>query len=345
MAIEVLVMKIQRKNYYRLGDAINSTSVGVIDQLMAAAVGLGPGMLIYGVAASVSPFKFDAHATSTWILSLLIGDFIFYWWHRSCHRINFMWAGHVIHHQSEDYNLSTALRQSWATQVTAAFYFLPIALIGIPFEVYLGSLSLNLLYQFWIHTQVIGKLGPLEWVLNTPSHHRVHHGVNPEYLDKNYAGILIIWDRIFGTFEKEQAPVVYGTVKPIQTWNPVRNNLDYWIELVQRSRAERGGFLARAWHWFAPPEWSAAEPKPEMILKNYRPAGYKKFDVTLTRGQMIYASTVFLLLLSASALFLNFQDKFSVAARVGFLIFIILGLVHVSLVGRLKHYLKVQEQF
>jgi alkylglycerol monooxygenase len=191
----------------------------------------------------------------TWVFALILGDFIYYWWHRASHRINFMWAGHVIHHQSEEYNLSTALRQSWITQVTAAIFFLPMAVIGIPFEVYFGAVSLNLLYQFWIHTRVIKKMGPFEWVFNTPSHHRVHHGVNPEYLDKNYAGILIIWDRMFGTFIEEEAEVIYGTVKPIQTWNPIRNNLEYWMELGRRSVAEKRGFVARIKHWFAPPEW------------------------------------------------------------------------------------------
>jgi len=149
-------------------------------------------------------------------------DLIYYWNHRFMHEWRFMWAIHVVHHSSERYNLSTALRQTW-TDVAGTFvpYGL-LSLLGIRPALIGQARGINLLYQFWIHTEMINRLGPLERVLNTPSHHRVHHGSNPQYLDRNYGSILIVWDRLFGSFEPEVEPVVYGLTKNIKTFNPVR---------------------------------------------------------------------------------------------------------------------------
>ena len=153
-----------------------------------------------------------------WAVALVGWDLLYYAEHRISHEVRFFWASHVNHHSSESYNLSTALRQPWT-----AFHLLvmgaPLALVGVRPDLIVMSAALNLIYQFWIHTEAVGRLGPLEWVLNTPSHHRVHHGSNPEYLDRNYGGVLIVWDRLFGTFEPERAPVVYGLTKNIHSYN------------------------------------------------------------------------------------------------------------------------------
>ncbi len=161
------------------------------------------------------------------VLGLVGVDLCYYWWHRASHGTNLMWAAHVVHHQSEDYNLAVALRQAWFTGLTSMPFYLPLALLGLPPWAYALGMGVNLLYQFWIHTELIGRLGPFEWVFNTPSHHRVHHGVNPEYLDKNHGGILIVWDRLFGTFEPEVAPPVYGTTEPLESFDQVHANLDH----------------------------------------------------------------------------------------------------------------------
>ena len=335
MAIEYGAVRLRRHDYYRLGDALNSISCGIIARLMDALVGLGPGMALYAFVGRLAYKRLDPASASTWILAFLCVDFLYYWWHRYCHEINFMWAGHIVHHQSEEYNLSTALRQSWPTSVTGAIFFLPTAMLGVPFEVYFAATGVNLLYQFWIHTRLIGKMGPLEWVFNTPSHHRVHHGVNPEYVDKNYGGILIIWDRLFGTFAEERAPVIFGTVKPLHTWNPIHNNLGYWIELGRRS-LRASGLRARLLPWLVSPEWTLEDPHPPLVLKSYRPADYRKFDVELTRPQMIYAVSLFVLILASSAVFLNFQQHLPAWCKVVFLLVNVAGLTHVASVGRPK---------
>ena len=167
-------------------------------------------------------------------IGLLFGvDFCFYWFHRIAHEYAAPWATHVVHHQSEEYNLAVALRQSAFEGCFAWVFYLPLAVIGFPPIWYVSMKAINLLYQFWIHTEAIDRLGPLEWVMNTPSHHRVHHARNPKYLDKNYAGMFIIWDRMFGTFQPEEEQPVYGITKPLQSWNPLWANLAAWVELFE----------------------------------------------------------------------------------------------------------------
>ncbi|XP_006813276.2 alkylglycerol monooxygenase-like [Saccoglossus kowalevskii] len=155
-----------------------------------------------------------------WLLCFLGVDLGYYWFHRLAHEVNFMWAAHQVHHSSEDYNLGTALRQSILQRYTSWIFYVPMALFVSPSTAFV-HIQFNTLYQFWIHTELITSLGPLGYILNTPSHHRVHHGRNPYCIDKNYAGTLIIWDRIFGTFEPEKVRIVYGLVHPIASWDPI----------------------------------------------------------------------------------------------------------------------------
>ncbi len=175
-------------------------------------------------------------------MALVLVDFIYYWWHRLSHRYNVLWAAHVVHHQSQDYNLAVALRQSMTTSTTALPFYLPMAVIGIPPVVYAAARGINTLYQFWIHTELVSRIGPLEAVLNTPSHHRVHHGINPQYLDRNHAGMFIVWDKAFGTFEPEDEAVVYGTVAPLETFDAIEANIQPWVELWRLVKA--GGPIA-----------------------------------------------------------------------------------------------------
>jgi sterol desaturase/sphingolipid hydroxylase (fatty acid hydroxylase superfamily) len=155
----------------------------------------------------------------TWLVLILADDFAFYWMHRLSHEVRLLWATHVVHHSSERYHLATALRQSWTAPIIETPFWLPLALVGFHPHMILLQMSLNLIYQYWVHTETIRSLGPLEYVMNTPSHHRVHHGSNPQYLDKNYGGIFIIWDRLFKTFEPEVEKVRYGLTKNVGTHN------------------------------------------------------------------------------------------------------------------------------
>ena len=191
-----------------------------------------------------------------WALLLLGTDFCYYWFHRLSHEVRFLWAAHVNHHSSRRYNLSTALRQSWTTPFTVMLFYWPLALIGFDPLHILAAIAVNTLYQFWIHTEVIDRLGPLETVINTPSHHRVHHGRNVEYLDRNYGGMLITWDRLFGTYEPERAPVDYGLTKNIETYHPVRVAFHEWQAMLRDARG--AGCLRDALNYLIqPPGWSA----------------------------------------------------------------------------------------
>jgi sterol desaturase/sphingolipid hydroxylase (fatty acid hydroxylase superfamily) len=196
------------------------------------------------------------HAWFLWPLALLADDFIFYWAHRASHEIRFFWATHEAHHSSEQYTLTTALRQPWTEPLLTVFW-LPLPLLGFRPELVLAAHSLSLIYQYGIHTELVGKLGFLETIFNTPSHHRVHHGSNPQYIDKNHGGIFIVWDRLFGTFELEDAPVVYGLTKPLVKRDMLHASFNEWIALVSDLR------LARTW----PGRLRAVFGRPGTVLR------------------------------------------------------------------------------
>jgi sterol desaturase/sphingolipid hydroxylase (fatty acid hydroxylase superfamily) len=171
-----------------------------------------------------------------WLVAIIGWDLIYYWDHRLSHEWRFFWASHVNHHSSREFNLSTALRQPWTAFQTAIFVA-PLALVGVRPDLIVMAGAINLVYQFWIHTEVVAHLGWFERIFNTPSHHRVHHGSNPEYLDRNYGGILIVWDRLFGTFEPERAPVTYGLTKDIDSYHLLTIAFHEWRSLARDLRS------------------------------------------------------------------------------------------------------------
>jgi sterol desaturase/sphingolipid hydroxylase (fatty acid hydroxylase superfamily) len=191
----------------------------------------------------------------SWVILFFGEDFCYYWFHRTHHEVRLLWAVHVNHHSSERYHLATALRQPLLTPFTGPIFWAPLALAGFPPWMILTAQAWSLLYQFWLHTESIRRLGPLEWILNTPSHHRVHHGANLPYLDKNHAGILIIWDRMFGTFAPEQERVKYGLTKNIESFNLVTISFHELIAIARDVR-RAPGLRAKLGYMFAPPGWS-----------------------------------------------------------------------------------------
>jgi len=194
----------------------------------------------------------------SWVVLFFAEDLCYYWFHRMHHEVRFLWAAHVNHHSSQYFNLSTALRQPWFTPITGPIFWLPLALLGYPPPMILTAEAISLIYQFWIHTEAVKRLPkPLEWLLNTPSHHRVHHGKNVAYLDRNHAGVLIIWDRLFGTFAAEdpREPVRYGLTHDLTSFNP------FWIAVhefvsIGRDLRRAGSLRAVFGYLFAPPGWS-----------------------------------------------------------------------------------------
>jgi sterol desaturase/sphingolipid hydroxylase (fatty acid hydroxylase superfamily) len=217
-------------------------------------------LAVAGVVGAMSRFVFkrrivNLHATK-WSLpaAMVAWDFMYYWNHRWMHEIRLFWANHVTHHSSERYNLSTALRQPWSGYLMS-WAFLPMPLLGIPAHHVAKAGQINLLYQYWIHTEAIDKLPrPLEAVLNTPSHHRVHHGANPQYLDKNYGGILIVWDKLFGTFEPEVRRIKYGLTKNIRTYNPIRIGYHEFVDIA-RDVVRATGWRNKLGHVVRRPGW------------------------------------------------------------------------------------------
>jgi len=217
LAVEFAVARAQGRDIQETRDTLTSLSLGV-GSLVAGAAWKTAAAGLYVTVHRQTPF---ALGEGPWpfVAALVAVDFAYYWFHRLHHEVRVLWASHVPHHSSQRYNLSTALRQSW-TPFTGLPFYLPLAFFFSPAQI-ATAYGINLLYQFWIHTELIDRLGPFEWVFNTPSHHRVHHGANVQYLDRNYAGILIVWDRWFGSFEPERERVRYGLTKNITSANPV----------------------------------------------------------------------------------------------------------------------------
>jgi sterol desaturase/sphingolipid hydroxylase (fatty acid hydroxylase superfamily) len=195
----------------------------------------------------------------TFAISFVLEDLRYYWWHRLSHRSRWFWASHVIHHSSQHFNLSTNLRQSWTSQFSGLILMnVPLAWIGFSPGIVALAFTVNLLYQFWIHTETIGRTPRwFEWLLNTPSHHRVHHASNPRYLDANYAGVFMLWDRMFGTFvpEQNEEPPRYGIVKNLGTFNPVRIALHEYVAIARDLLRPGLGWRARLGYFFGPPGW------------------------------------------------------------------------------------------
>jgi alkylglycerol monooxygenase len=293
----------RRRGLYRLSDALADLGCGVGQQVVLVFAGAA---LLAGYAALYDRFRiatFGPASPVPWLVSFVFVDFAYYWWHRLSHEVNFLWAGHAVHHQSEDYNLAVALRQSIATSFTSLPFYYPMALLGVPTVVYASMVAFSTLYQFWIHTELVGRLGPLEHFLNTPSHHRVHHAVNPQYLDKNYGAILIVWDRLFGTFAEEREPAVYGTTKPIRSFDPAWAQLQPWFEIAAKARAlPRRRDRVRL--WFSSPAWNpGGGPSPTEAELRTRP----KHDVPLGRALGVYAFLQFAPLVAATFLMLLWQ--------------------------------------
>jgi sterol desaturase/sphingolipid hydroxylase (fatty acid hydroxylase superfamily) len=218
-------------------DTWTNIFLGFMSLFWGAIFGLATGW-IYVWCYEVAPFKFPADAWWTWVALFFIDDLVYYVFHRVSHESRLFWNFHVVHHSSEHYNLSVAVRQSWFSGILHWIFYAPIMLLGFAPWMFALMHGFNLIYQFWIHTRFIDRLGRLELVLNTPSHHRVHHGVNNPYLDRNYAGVLIIWDRLFGSFVEETETPRYGIIKPIRSYNALWINTHAWVEMWQAIRRQ-----------------------------------------------------------------------------------------------------------
>lgn len=236
MGVEAVINHKLRAGLYTVDDTLNNLACGLYQQLLAvlaAGALMAPYYWVYQHARVTDWFV--AHPAIAWVAAFVLSDFFYYCFHRWSHESAIGWFSHVVHHQSEEYNLSVALRQDAWQPLFSLWFYLPLALLGLPPATFATALGLVIVYQYWIHTRLIGRMGPLEWIFNTPSHHRVHHGVDPAYLDKNYAGVFIIWDRMLGTFEPEARSPTYGTIEPLASWNPSWAHLTYGVKLARKA--------------------------------------------------------------------------------------------------------------
>ncbi|MBT8084244.1 MAG: sterol desaturase family protein [Woeseia sp.] len=296
LLIELAVDRWRGTGYYRLNDAINSLSAGALSTTIGYFTKLLP-ILIWGSVLqhlalfdiSLEWFDFSPRGLLLWLLALIAFDFCYYWTHRFGHEMSVMWAAHAVHHQSEEYNLSTALRQTSSGFLLGWIFYLPLFLIGLPLEVVVAVNAVDLIYQFWVHTQHIGKLGVLDRVLVTPSNHRVHHAQNERYIDKNYGGIFIIWDRLFGTFQEEldTEPVVFGVRKPLASWNPFWANFQVYHYLwfdAKRTRRWRD----KIGIWFRRTGWRPADMEERFPKVAHPIDDFQKYDPAITTGRRRY---------------------------------------------------------
>lgn len=345
MGVELFVNKLKKTNYYRLNDSLANLNTGIMSQV----VGLFTKFATVGVYIWIYNNHRLVHDIPnkwyTWALLFIGVDFFYYWFHRLSHEISVLWGTHVVHHQSEEYNLSVALRQS-ATQTFGSFWFyLPLAFIGFPPPLFITIAAIQTLYQFWIHTKLINKMPVwFEYIFNTPSHHRVHHGVNPKYIDKNHGGTLIIFDRMFGTFQAEEEEVHYGVTSQLKSWDVAIANFDYYGWIVRQL-----GQVKNAKDFFLvmikPPGW-----RPEYLGG---PIVAKEIDTTRqlydadsgNKKMHFYILAQFAILLSFSSYFLFAagMNKFDTLQQVAGFAFITWSCINVGAMFENKRWLVISE--
>jgi len=314
IGMEVAYGYFKDRKIYRLNDAVTNISCGIVEQLT------GVFAKVFTVAAYAFIYEnfrlFTLEDTWYWIVLCFIGvDFFYYWAHRMSHEVNLFWLGHVVHHQSEDYNLSVALRQSTFQKMFTFYFYFPMAIMGFKTEWFLLMGAFNLLYQFWIHTEVITKLPRwYEYLFNTPSHHRVHHGRNPKYIDKNHAGTLMIWDRMFGTFQEEEEMPTYGITTPTNSWNPVTANVQPFIRLWRELKTVPG-ILNKLKFTFATPGWYPKEMGGFQAPKDVDKTTYQKYEIQISTGLNFYLFAQYVIILAFTALFLFNLSKFEMSMQ------------------------------
>ena len=246
---------------YRTPDAWASISMGLVSMVTTAGWKFVALLGYAGIYSYLAPWHLSPTRWYTWAIALVGVDLLYYCYHRTAHRIRLLWATHQAHHSSRYFNFATALRQKWNNSGEILMW-IPLPLLGIPPWMVFASFSVSLVYQFWVHTERIDKLPrAIEFVFNTPSHHRVHHGMDPEYLDRNYGGILIIWDRMFGTFAPERFRPHYGLTKPVDSYNIVTLQLHEYCSIIADVRGATG-WRARLGYVFGPPGWQPIVAEP-----------------------------------------------------------------------------------
>jgi sterol desaturase/sphingolipid hydroxylase (fatty acid hydroxylase superfamily) len=365
IAVELLLARLGRRAFYRLNDSISDLSAGTLSQL----AGIFTKLLLIGaygwvserarlqrvmpisawpdgalISRTADAWQWQPAEWGGWIAAFLAVDLAYYWFHRVSHEVNLFWAGHVVHHSSEEYNLAVALRQSALGGVLSWVFYVPLAVLGMSIEQFTVCYALNLIYQFWIHTRAIDRLPAwCEAVFNTPSHHRVHHGVNPAYQDRNYAGVFIVWDRWFGTFTPEREEPVYGLTTPLRSWNPL------WAQVHQYVTIARNVMRARSWsdrwhHVFGAPGWRPAAAGGPVVLPEVSRDTFVPFDPAVPRTLSAYALTQFALAIPPALWLLARADALPMGQVGAGAFYVVLALTNVGGVLEARRWAFAAEQ-
>ena len=251
--LEVLISNLQNKNYYNSGDTWCTSGLLFGNITMGFAIkGLIVGLHIFLYEFRIIDLVSILPNWLLWIITFILIDLVFYIYHRLSHRVRFLWAIHMSHHSSEEMNFAVSFRQAWFGPISKIPFFMVLPILGLDPLMIAAAGVISTLWGVVGHTQIIGRLGPIEWLFNTPSHHRVHHGSNPEYIDKNYGNLLIIWDRLFGTFQPEESPVTYGLVNNVNTFNPIKITFMGWAKIFGDMK-KASSFRHAIGHFFGPP--------------------------------------------------------------------------------------------
>ena len=298
--VELAYGLLRGNNTYRFNDSINSISMGSLSRLQSLVILGFAGSIYEAIVAKYQFTQLADDALWVWASCFILYDFAYYWKHRFGHEVALFWGSHVAHHQSEEYNLSTALRQT-SIDFYGFLFYLPFFFLGFPAEILFTVVSLNLIYQFWVHTEHVPKLGPIEWLFVTPSNHRVHHARNKIYVDRNYGGVFILWDRIFGSFQEELAEeaAVFGLRKPLNSWNPIWANVHVYWRLSQ-DFISIPGIANKLKVLFKPPGWRADNQQGNCKL-DIEPADLTaRFDPAISTFSLVYTFVQFLFIIVLS---------------------------------------------
>lgn len=337
IAIELVAEKVKGSGYYRVNDAINSLSMGVLSRMTGIMKQLIPLTIYTLVYQYVALFSLP-DTWWVWLAAFVLYDFFYYWNHRLGHEVSLLWAAHVVHHSSEEYNLTTALRQTSGSFLSWIFY-LPMAVVGFDPAVVLSVGALNLVYQFWVHTRHVGKLGWYEWFFVTPSNHRVHHAQNQIYLDRNYGGVFILWDRLFGSFQEEldDEPPIYGVRKALQSWNPVWGNVQVYTQLFKDSWHTRN-WLDKGKVWFGRTGWRPDDVARDFPLQKVDLSKFEKFDTALSGKAKWYCILQHGLTVLIGVMFMMNAAQLPILMQVGLAGFVIVSSLTVGLMMENKRY-------
>ena len=320
--VEYIYGRIIGKNTYRLNDTVTSITIGMISRFPTM-LNLGVQSVIFVYISSYLNLELlSVKNPFTWIIAFLLYDLSYYSMHRMHHEIKILWATHSVHHHGEDYNLATALRQTSTGWLWKWIFYMPMIILGVPVEVFITVAGVNLVYQFWVHTEHIGHLGFMEKIFITPMNHRIHHAKNKEYIDANYGGVFIIWDRMFGTYtpQKPELDPVYGTATPLNSWNPVWANFQVFSIMIKdtiKTKSWKDKFRV----WFSETYW-----RPEDCIEEKDPKDfYKKFNPKITYDIKIFSFIQMLFTIAVSGSVLTFvtDHQYSEIATFGILIIVI----------------------